>query len=53
MKLGDFKMKLLAVLIFMISASCAVACMYDGQEYPVGTTVGPLVCTADGSWVEK
>ena len=37
----------------MIMSAGAFACTYDGQEYPVGTTIGPLVCTADGSWVEQ
>jgi hypothetical protein len=45
-------MRLLFIGIFMIISSTAIACTYDGQEYPVGTTVGPLVCMADGTWVE-
>lgn len=25
-------------------------CIYDGQSYPTGSTVGPYVCQPDGSW---
>jgi hypothetical protein len=46
-------MKLLVICLFMLMSTGTFACLYDGQEYPVGTRIGPLVCTSDGSWNEQ
>jgi hypothetical protein len=37
--------------LFANSLSAQIAgCRLNGQVYPVGTKVGNLTCTADGTW---
>jgi len=37
--------------LFAISLSAqTVGCRYNGQVYPVGTKLGNLTCTSDGTW---
>jgi hypothetical protein len=40
------------VLLVTISSVAAADCIYQGQPYPNGTAIGPLVCTK-GKWVMR
>jgi hypothetical protein len=42
---------ILVTSLFVNSLSAQTAgCRYNGQVYPVGTKVGNLTCTSDGTW---
>jgi hypothetical protein len=42
---------ILGISIFANNLSAQTAgCRYNGQLYPVGTKLGNLTCTADGTW---
>lgn len=43
---------LLAVNLLLIPSVAAANCSYNGQLYPEGSRVGPLVCE-NGRWVKK
>ena len=45
---------IMAIIILLIVCSSAYAdCTYNGTSYPTGTILGPLVCTADGTWRQR
>ncbi|QSP95091.1 hypothetical protein LPB19_01320 [Marinobacter salinisoli] len=47
-------MKTLILLASFFFASAAAAdCMYNGESYPTGTVIGPLVCQPDGTWQRR
>nr|RNJ67368.1 MAG: hypothetical protein EDM05_20645 [Leptolyngbya sp. IPPAS B-1204] len=42
---------LIALLAQVFTASPARAeCVYEGETYQTGDTVGPLICMPDGTW---
>ena len=44
-------MKTMVALLFIFLPVIAGAdCIYNGKQYPEGTTIAGLVCQADGSW---
>ncbi len=42
-----------ALLFWAVIAVAHAECTYEGSEYPTGTVIGPLVCTADGTWQQR
>jgi|GEM_PF-1582763 len=48
-------MKILAMLLSLsvFSVGTYADCTHKGKSYPTGTVIGPLVCTADGTWAPK
>ena len=45
------KKLVLGIALLAIQAS-AWACVYNGSAYPVGTVIGPYVCTPNG-WTNR
>ncbi|WP_404364500.1 hypothetical protein [Marinobacter sp.] len=41
---------LILVASFFLASAALADCVYNGQTYPVGTVIGPLVCQPDGTW---
>lgn len=48
-------MKKLLILALLFASSTAYArnCIHNGQSYPPGTVLGPLVCSEDGTWKQR
>ena len=44
---------MLALFVWLVSATAYGDCLYDGASYPTGTVLGPLVCMPDGTWQER
>jgi hypothetical protein len=49
--------KVLAITVILVTSLFAstlsaqtAGCRYNGQVYPVGTKLGNLTCTSDGTW---
>jgi hypothetical protein len=47
------KIKISIIILFFLLTSTAFAnCIYNGNEYPEGTVIGPYVCV-NGQWKNK
>ncbi|GAA0913046.1 hypothetical protein [Alkalimarinus sediminis] len=47
------KQLLLIALLTLFAAEVSAGCRFEGEEYPVGTIKGPLICGSDGYWRPK
>lgn len=57
LKIGNLPLPLLMVTLFLslltpllIALPAQAECIYEGETYQTGDTIGSLVCMPDGTW---
>ncbi len=46
------KLILVALAMTILSSTLRAECQYNGQAYPEGTVLGPMICS-DGRWQQR